>query len=81
LSEYQKALGYIQKSLRIQQQIGDRYGEGLSLMNLGSIKSNLQQISESKTAFEKALKIYQEIGLNNKVEECNRAIQELENED
>jgi hypothetical protein len=41
---------------------------------------NYLQKSTAKTAYEKARNLYQTMGLNKKVEDCNEEIQSLEEE-
>jgi tetratricopeptide (TPR) repeat protein len=78
LGEYQKAIDHYQQSLEIKREIGDRYGEAMAWINLGLVQKNLQQPAEAKTAFENARSLYQAMGLDKKVEDCNKAIQDLE---
>jgi tetratricopeptide (TPR) repeat protein len=78
LGKYQKAIDCLQQSLEIAQEIGDRYGEANTWFNLGHTHKNLQQKLEAKTAYENARNLYQAMGLDNKVEDCNKAIQSLE---
>ena len=76
--DYQGAIDNLQQSLEISQQIGTRDVEAESWFNLGNTRKNLQQKSEAKTAYENARKLYQAMELDKKVEECNKAIQDLE---
>jgi tetratricopeptide (TPR) repeat protein len=78
IREYQKTIDYYQQSLEIKQEIGDRYGEAKTWFNLGITRKNLQQKSEAKTAYGNARNLYQAMGLDKKVEDCNEAIQSLE---
>ncbi len=78
LGEYQRAIEFYQQSLDIARQIGDQRGEANSWFNLGNTWKNLQQNPEAKTAYEKAQKLYQAMGLDKNVEECDKAIQSLE---
>ncbi|VEP14915.1 hypothetical protein H1P_2970012 [Hyella patelloides LEGE 07179] len=79
LEESRRAINYLQQSLEIQQEIGDKRGESDSWFNLGNSRKNLQQKSEAKTAYENARKLYQAMKLDQKVEKCDEAIQNLEN--
>ena len=79
--ESQRAINYLQQSLEISQQIGTHDVEAESWFNLGDTRKNLQQKSEAKTAYENARELYQAMGLDKKVEECDKAIQDLENDD
>ena len=78
LGEYQRAIDFYQKSLEITQQIGDRHGEANSLFNLGLTYKEIGQKSEAKEDFENSRQLYRVMGLDKKVEDCNKAIQDLE---
>ena len=78
LGEYQQAINYYQKSLEIAHQIGNRHGEANSWFNLGLTYDKLEQKMEAQVTFKNARKLYQAIGLEKKVEDCNKAIQDLE---
>ena len=78
LKEYQQAIDFYQYSLEIFQHIGDRYGEANSLISLGLTCKELGQKLESKAAFENASKLYKAMGLDKQVDDCNKAIQDLE---
>ena len=77
LGEYQRAIDFLQQSLDIKRQIGDKRGEATSWFNLAITRKNLQEYLEAKTAYENAQKLYQAMGLEKKVEECDQAIQDL----
>ena len=81
LGEYQRAIDYLQQSLEITQQIGDRHGVANAWFNLGDTRKNLQQKSEAKAAYENAKKLYQAMELDRDVQDCDEAIQAVENED
>ena len=78
LGDYQKSIDFYKQSLAILQKIGDRHGEAISWFHLGNTLKNLQQNSEAKAAYDHARKLYQAIRLDKKVEDCNKAIQDLE---
>ncbi len=80
LGDYQKAINYYQQSLQIAREIGDLRIQAIVWFNLGITRQNLQQKSEAKTAYENARKLFQEIGLKQNVQDCNEAIQSLEEE-
>jgi DNA anti-recombination protein RmuC len=61
-------------------EIGDRRGEAITCFNLGNIWKNLQQKSEAKAAYQRARKLYQAIGLDKEVKDCDYAIKKLEEE-
>ena len=62
LGDYQKAIEYHEKLLKIAQEIGDRYGEGAAYGNLGSTYESLGDYGKAIEYHEKLLKIAQEIG-------------------
>jgi tetratricopeptide (TPR) repeat protein len=80
LGEYKTAINYYQQSSEIAREIGDRNGEAIIWFNLGIICENLQQKTKAKIAYEKARKLYQAMRLDKKVEDCDKAIQSLEEE-
>ncbi|MEO0015203.1 MAG: hypothetical protein RLZZ535_3592, partial [Cyanobacteriota bacterium] len=77
LGDYQRAIDYLQQSLEIAQEIGDRHGEANTWFNLGLTRKNLQQKAEAKTAYENARSLYQAMGLDKRVKDCDQAIQSL----
>jgi len=77
LRDYQRAIDYFQQSLENKREIGDRHGEANTWFNLGFTRQNLQQKSEAKAAYENARKLYQAMGLDKEVKDCDRAIQDL----
>ena len=78
LGEYEQAIDFYQQSLKIKQQIGDKQGEANSWFNLGNAWRKLEKKSEAQQAYNKAKQLFQAIGLDNNVEYCDRAIQDLE---
>ena len=78
LGDYQQSIDLAQQSLEIFQQIGNHNGEAVAWVNLGLNWTKLHQKSQAKTAFENSKKLYQAIGLEKKVEDCDKAIQNLE---
>ncbi len=57
-----EALDWFQKSLKIQEEIGDKMGMAASLSNIGFIYNNQGNISKALDWFQKSLKIQEEIG-------------------
>jgi len=66
LGKYEQAIGFHQKSLEIQQKIGDRNREGLSLLNLGNVYNSLGEYEQAIGFHQKSLEIQQEIGDRNR---------------
>jgi tetratricopeptide (TPR) repeat protein len=60
--DYEMALGYLEKSLAIQKEIGNRQSEGIALGNIGQIYEAFGDYKKALDAFEKALAILLEIG-------------------
>ena len=77
--EYSKAADYYQKSLESFESIRNRNGEAINWFNLGNIWGKLQQKTKAKTAYKNAKKLYQAMDLDQEIEKCDRAIEDLEN--
>lgn len=74
LGKYQEALTYYQQSLAIRKEIGDRHGEAKTWFNLGLARNKLGQKAEAKAAFLRARELYQAMGLDTKVRDCDNLI-------
>lgn len=62
LEEYHTALGYHQQSLRLKQQLSDRYGEATSYENIARCYLALGQHNNAQTHYQLALDITDKIG-------------------
>ncbi len=62
VGDYGRALGYLEQSLKIQQEIGDRSGEGATLNNLATLAHSQGDYGRALGYLEQSLKIQQEIG-------------------
>ncbi len=62
LSEYEKALGYLERSLKISQETGDKAGEGRALNNISQIFKARGDYERTLHYLKMSLKIAQEIG-------------------
>ncbi|MBK8703541.1 MAG: tetratricopeptide repeat protein [Saprospiraceae bacterium] len=60
--DYATALRYLEQSLKIQQEIGDRQGEGTTLNNISQIHKVKGDYATALRYLEQSLKIQQEIG-------------------
>ena len=78
LGEYEQAIDFFQQSLKIEQQISDKLGKANCWFNLGNAWRKLEKKSEAQQAYIKAKKLFQAIGLDDDVENCDRAIQDLD---
>jgi CHAT domain-containing protein/Tfp pilus assembly protein PilF len=65
LGQYPKAIEFHQQSLAIKQEIGDRNGEALSLMNMGIAYSELGQYPKAIEFYQQSLSIQRQIGDRN----------------
>ena len=65
-----KALEYYHKSLKIQEEIGDKKGVATSLTNIGIIYFNQGEISKVQKYYHKSLKILEEIGDKTGIATC-----------
>ncbi|MGI2909842.1 tetratricopeptide repeat protein, partial [Tolypothrix sp. VBCCA 56010] len=62
LGQYQRAIEFLQQSLEISREIGDRNGEGASLGNLGNAYNSLGQYQRAIEFLQQSLEISREIG-------------------
>jgi tetratricopeptide (TPR) repeat protein len=60
--DYQKALEYLEQSLKIRREIGDKAGEGTTLNNFGLIFSRKGDYQQALEYYQQSLKIQREIG-------------------
>ncbi|TBR60474.1 hypothetical protein B4U84_06335, partial [Westiellopsis prolifica IICB1] len=77
LGEYQRAINFYQQSLDIKTQIGDRSGQAIAWFNLGETLERVNRQSDAMGAYRNACKLFQEIGLDAKVQDCSNAIERL----
>lgn len=76
LGQYQQAIDFYQQSLVIQHKIGNRWGEGASLLNMGNALARLDRHYEALQSYKQALAIYEVLKLDHMVERCKTAIAE-----
>ena len=60
--DYDKALEYYDKSLKIREELGDKYGMGYSLVNIGLVHYDKGEYNKAIEYLEKSLAIQKEIG-------------------
>lgn len=77
LEDYLSAIDYYQQALAISVGIGDRHGEATAWFNLGWSRARIDDKWNAVKALEKARNLYQEMGLKNKVEECDSHIRKV----
>ena len=77
LGQYETAIDYLQQALDIAQEIGDRSGEALAWFNLGGALEKVKQKSEAVDAYGNARQLYQEMGLDADVQDCDEAIERV----
>ena len=78
LGQYQQAIEYYQQSLAIKREIGDRYGEANAWFNLGLTLKKLNRKSEAKECYQKSRQLYQVMGLDRDVQDCNNQLIKLQ---
>lgn len=61
-TDYPKALGYYQRSLKIYEEIGDKPGSARTISNIGIIYKNQGDYSKALDYYQRSLKIQEEIG-------------------
>ncbi|TFI55297.1 tetratricopeptide repeat protein [Mastigocladus laminosus UU774] len=77
LGEYQRAINFLQQSLDITTQIGDVSGQANSWFNLGLVLEKVNRQSDAMGAYRNACELYQAMGLDADVQDCNNAINRL----
>ena len=81
LGEYQRAIDYHQQHLEIAQEIGNRYGEANAWFNLGLALENLNREADAIEAYGNARRLYQAMGLDADVQDCDKAIEGLSHQE
>ena len=74
LGQYTEARDYYQQSLDLAKEINYRQGEADASFHLGLVLAKLNCTSEAVTALQNARQLYQEMGLDAKVQECDSEI-------
>ncbi len=74
---YGQAIDYSQQWLTIAQEIGDRASEAIAWFNLGTTQAKLKQSSQAIQSYENARSLYQQMGLEGDVQDCDQRIQQL----
>ncbi|QFZ13253.1 tetratricopeptide repeat protein [Anabaena sp. YBS01] len=77
LEQYQRAIEFYQQSLEIAKEIGDIRGEAIAWFNLGLTLENVNRESDALGAYRNARELYQKMGLDANVQNCNDAIERL----
>ena len=74
LGDYQKATDFHSQSIEIKQAIGDKAGVAVSFFNLGNALGKLDEHFNALQNYIKAKEIYEDLKLDNDVEDCKNAI-------
>jgi tetratricopeptide (TPR) repeat protein len=77
LGQYQQAIEFYQQSLAIKREIGDRRGEAKAWFNLGLALENVKRESDAVDAYRNARELYQAMGLDPDVQDCDKTIDRL----
>ncbi|CBN56987.1 tetratricopeptide repeat protein [Kamptonema sp. PCC 6506] len=77
LGDYRLAIEYHQKRLEIAREIGDRRGEANAWFNLGNALTRVDEKWKAITAYENARNLFQAMGLDKDVEDCNNSIRDI----
>ncbi|MEH1842758.1 MAG: tetratricopeptide repeat protein [Nostoc sp.] len=77
LGQYQRAIEFLQQSLEIFREIGDIRGEAIAWFKLGLSLENVNRESDALGAYRNASELYQAMGLDADVLDCNNAIERL----
>jgi tetratricopeptide (TPR) repeat protein len=77
LGDYEQAIAFHEQSLEIQRQIKDRQGEANSLFNMANAYLRLDRRWDAQVNFEAALALFQDMGLQHRVKQCQNALYQL----
>ncbi|QSV56896.1 MAG: tetratricopeptide repeat protein [Dolichospermum sp. UKL201] len=77
LGDYQTAIIFYEQSLDIKREIGDIRGEANAWFNLGLSLEKVDREQDALGAYRNARELYQTMGLDDKVQNCNNAIEDL----
>ena len=77
LGQYERAIAFYQQSLDIFKDIGDIRGEANAWFNLGLSLEKVDREQDALGAYRNARELYQTMGLDDKVQNCNNAIEDL----
>ncbi|MDJ0580326.1 tetratricopeptide repeat protein [Crocosphaera sp.] len=79
LRQHEEAINYHQEALNIFKRTGNKLEEAITNFNLGLSFKDIQRHDDAMEAFRNARKLYQDMGLDKCVENCDDAINILEN--
>ncbi len=77
MQDYLKAINNFKKSSEIANSIKNLITEAHSLFNLGCCYDEIEKKSQAVAAFKKAMNLYEIIGFNNNVKQCEQIIKEF----
>jgi tetratricopeptide (TPR) repeat protein len=77
LGQCQRAIAFYQQSLDIKKEIGDIRGEANAWFNLGLSLEKVDREQDALGAYRNARELYQTMGLDTDVQNCNNAIEGL----
>jgi tetratricopeptide (TPR) repeat protein len=77
MGQYQQAIEFHQQSLHIAREIGDRNSEAKAWFNLGETLQNLNREPDALGAYRNARELFQIMGLDANVQDCNNNIDRL----
>jgi len=77
LGHYEDSISFHQQYLETAHEIGDRRGQAYALSNQADVLWKLGQISEARSHYEAAQAIFNDLGLEDLAEQCEKAMQAL----
>jgi len=77
LGQYERAIAFHQQSLDIKKEIGDIRGEANAWFNLGLSLEKVDREQDALGAYRNARELYQTMGLDTDVQDCNDKIERL----
>jgi tetratricopeptide (TPR) repeat protein len=75
--QYPEAIELFQQSLAIAREIGDRNSQAKAWFNLGLVLEEVNREPDALGAYRNARELYQTMGLDANVQDCNNAIERL----
>ena len=76
-SLYKDSIGFHKQYLETAHEIGDRRGQAYALSNQADVLWKLGQIPEARSHYEAAQAIFNDLGLEDLAEQCEKAMQAL----
>ena len=80
LGQYERAIEFYQQHLELARELGDRRGEANAWFNLGLTREKLTQTIVAIESLRRVRELYQAMGLETDVQDCDTAIQRVKSD-